>query len=218
LSPAAEFCLIPRVLPQFARRHADVRLDLHVLPDGGQVSALQSGTVQVGLLVPPVSHPAEFVLEPVVRETLAAAVPRGHVVARRPRLSPSVLASLPLVFFRRDVAPRFYDAAVAFFVRNGHPFEPMHETDSLHACIALAARGVGYTIVPAASRSTSDGVVYRPLGRTAPDIELAALYRRGDGAGVLPLFLATLRQLTGRRRRGPRRSGRRAGRSTAAAR
>ncbi len=73
----------------------------------------------------------------------------------------------------------------------------VQEVTDVTTSIALVAGGLGLCVVPqAAANLRLPGVTYRPLHcRGKAEIELACLYRKGDGSPILRAFLDTVRQL-----------------------
>jgi DNA-binding transcriptional LysR family regulator len=179
------------VLVRLLRAEApDVRITLRELTSARQQAALRYGTIDAGLLrePPAASDLSSTVLE---HEPLLAALPAGHPLCRRARLSVADLADEPWVLFPRDEGPAFHARIDGLCRAAG--FAPRVEQEATYmATIAnLVAAGLGVSLVPAAMRDTApSGLELRPVRERDANVPLVLAWRTQGGGPALRRFLA----------------------------
>lgn len=162
--PSASLALLPRILPEFARRFPHIRLRLSSGSTVGILGELQRGELDAALLVPPASGVPGIEITGVGRQRLALAVPSGHRIASQRTAMLSDLAEDALVALAHSDSPGFASEIVAACQRAG--FHPKVMQESSHALISLPliAAGLGVAIVPEALRRIAiDNVAYVDL-------------------------------------------------------
>jgi DNA-binding transcriptional LysR family regulator len=123
--PWADLTALPPMIRAFCDRYPEVRLEIHSLTVDEQVSALMSGTIDVGFVVQPhdPSSPrlqqSELASQFILRQALAVVVPKNHKFASQRRIVLAQLSNEPYILFRRDSSPVFYDYLISFYQRSG---------------------------------------------------------------------------------------------------
>jgi len=200
---AADFTVLPLLLPLFQRRFPDVQLRLPTMSSTEQLDALRDGRIDVGFLRPPMDAEG-LVVEPILKEPLVAALPIGHPLAASRRVQVRSLAKERYIFFPRNVAPSFYDLVVSYYRTAGLSLHVTHEAEHLQTILSLIAGGVGVSLLPASVRHLKrPGVVCCPLRPPVPHVEMKMAYRRDNDSDVLRVFLETAREVA-RALRSPR--------------
>jgi DNA-binding transcriptional LysR family regulator len=195
----ATYSVLPPVLSAFHERYPEVELDVMEMNSGLQLPALLAGRLDLGFLRPP-DHATNLWVEPVLREGVIVALPRGHPLAAATRVSASDLAGERLLLFRRELEPTLFDAYVRFFGAVAATPRIDQVANPLHLILALVAAGTGVTLAPASTRNLRrPDVVYRPLTPQPPRLVLAAAWRSDDPSPVLAAFVAVMREVTGNR-------------------
>jgi DNA-binding transcriptional LysR family regulator len=150
-----------------------------------QVGRLLDGTLDLGLLRPPVRE-RDLCTEVLRSETLLAVLPETHPLAEAEAVPLEELQHEPFVtypsHFRSVVHDAVEDACAA------HGFKPLaaHEVAETATLVSFVAAGLGVSLVPASVRNmTVAGAVYRPLEHDATRVELAVAWRRDDERPVL---------------------------------
>jgi DNA-binding transcriptional LysR family regulator len=193
--PLAEIGVAPRLISTFARRHVDVRLELHGLRAGEHASALRDGTVQATFVVLPVTAHPDVTVERLCTLPLAVAVSRQSPLARRASLGVPALADETMLMFARPFAPGLHDAVVGAFRDAQVPLTIAHESSHVKMMLALVAAGVGVTVLPRARTGIfRDGVAYVPL-KASGNLELGVVYRQDHASQQLRKFLHLARRL-----------------------
>jgi DNA-binding transcriptional LysR family regulator len=128
-------------------------------------------------------------------EPLVAALPQGHALRKRKRISLLELAGDPLFWPQRRINPSYYDHFEGFFRRHGfNPRRVVEPTDH-HVLLSLIAEGQGVALIPASLKSiTRDGVIYRELReQTDLRIEVAIAYMPNAHNAPLQQLIDALR-------------------------
>ncbi|MDO9638275.1 MAG: LysR family transcriptional regulator [Pseudotabrizicola sp.] len=136
--------IVPAILAEFLERNERVQVELHtgaydtiermVLDERAEVGFLRMPTQRSGLDT-----------TPVIEVPTVCVMPRGHPLADRKEVSISDLHAVPLILLgrmrlpRRDIDEAFWEVGMRPLVRV--------EAHSVQSACALAARGLGVTLV-----------------------------------------------------------------------
>lgn len=198
--PTSELGLLPEVLPRFLRRYPQVSLDLHGAYAWDQLALLRESAGTVGLSLLPLPRTEGLVVESLYREELVAALPEGHPLASRRRMSLKALGSEPFVTFSRQVGPGMHDVVVSAFRDAGVALTVAHEALHIYTTLGLVAAGLGVSLMPRSIVNLQRaGVVYRPLAAPAPSVELGMVYRAEDSSATVARFAEVVREVVGER-------------------
>jgi DNA-binding transcriptional LysR family regulator len=190
-STAAE-SVLPAAILAMRAAHPDIGLDVREMDEAAQLRALERDTIDIGFLYRPVDERSLAALD-LFEDSLVVAVPIAHRFAACAGLDPGELAGEPLVLFEPH-AYRVMTAFVEDVLRGagvaGNVVFRAHQKGS---ALALAARGVGLTIVTSRSVVPRDDVAYVPL-ETPRRLRFAAVWSRSaPPRSVRERFLARLR-------------------------
>lgn len=190
---SALLSIVPGIIQRFRRGRPRVEIELRERSTREQLRALNAGLVDVGLVRPPIDADEALSAEVVMRERTVAAIPSGHPLAQRTRISLRSLAAEPLVLFPREQAPGFHDLLTGRLAATGSSPHVVQYAPEMTTIVGLVAAGIGLSPVPASvARLGLDGVTYRPL-TGAPDTELLAVTRTGDESPLVAAFVAEAR-------------------------
>ena len=188
------YAMLPALAAALGRDLPGVVLDLQgELLTPAQVARLVDGTLDVGLLRPPVNERG-LRTEVLRSETLLAVLPASHRLASSEAIPLEQLEGEPFVtypsHFRSVVHDAVEDACAA------HGFKPTaaHEVSETSTLVSFVAAGLGVSLVPASVRNmTVQGAVYRPLAHDTTRVELAIAWRNHDSRHVLERALEVIR-------------------------
>lgn len=170
----------------------NIRLELTAAPSPRLVAAVRKGQLDAALLALP-SATFELAVQPLARQPMMLALPAGHRLAKKRKLSLADIATESIYWFERARQPAFFDHCQVVFRRHG--FSPifLREAPDHHVLLGDVAAGKGMALLADSFRALRlAGVVYRPLQEgeeLAAGIGLA--WREEHGHAALPL----LRQL-----------------------
>ena len=193
--------LLPDVIGAIRQQVPAVALELFEYSSLQQGEALREGRIGVGLLHSVPADAAEWLeTERVLRDPMVAALPRGHRLAGQSRVTLGDLAPDPFLLFGRPNGPGLYDRIIAACQAAGFSPRVAQEAGQIQTLIGLVAAGVGVALVPGSfSELRRPGVVYRPVRGAGVDMDIWAVWRRGDESPVRERFVATLRAAAGAR-------------------
>jgi DNA-binding transcriptional LysR family regulator len=158
-----------------------------------QIEAVLKGTLDIGLTHGRVEQP-ELAAELFCEIDMALAVPRGHRLARRDRITLKSLHGEQLVLLRPELACGFYDAFLAACAAAGVDLPVVQYTTDFVTKLWLVSAGFGIspTMLPAMPLRNNN-VVYRPLAAHLPKSKLFLVYRKGNDSALLAKFVAHVR-------------------------
>jgi len=192
---------VPRVIRAFRDAFPLVSLTLEESGTTELIGDLREERVDAAFIRTAVADPAGLVVDRLLEETMLAALPSDHPLARSGRgdgagVNLKRLAGETFIVYRRHTGPGLYDAIIAACHAAG--FSPLvgQEAPRIVATLNLVAAGLGLSIVPASlQRMQMDGVAYRRLtGAVQPKEPMLLASRRGDTSAVVRQFLALVRQ------------------------
>jgi DNA-binding transcriptional LysR family regulator len=194
---SATLSLLPPSIRLFRERFGGVELELKELTSAQQVDALYGGEIKVGLVRLPMRAPG-IRFEPVFEERLLVALPSGHALERRDRVSLEEIADLPLIFFTRQLIPGFHAQIVELFQRVGAFPKVAQHAVHLQTIVGLVASGVGIAILPSsAERVSREGVIYRALDVPDATSWMGLAWVEGDESKLVRNFIGTVREAAG---------------------
>lgn len=144
-TPSLSTVLLPAALARFHAAHPAVSVGLFEEGSGGLVARLESGEVELALVILPLRQPWLDTV-PLASEELVLVAAPGHALAGRESLEVGELRQVPLVMFREG-----YDLRTSTFAAcNGAGFDPLLATEGgeMDGVLALVAAGIGAAVVP----------------------------------------------------------------------
>ena len=189
--------ILPDVLGFFRMHLPSIGLSLFEMDQAQQADALRDGRIDLGILQsPPADADRWLRVESVHTEPLVAALPRGHKLSSRARLSLADLADEPFILFPRHVAPALYDDIMARCRAARFTPRVVQEAAGWHTVVSLVSAGVGVAFVPRSlARSRHSGVVYRPVRDLRTELGLWATWKRGETSPVRQRFVTALKSV-----------------------
>jgi len=194
--PSASNEVLPPLLHRFRTRFPAVEILLQEMPPDDVVQRLHDSRVDVGFFYLPFADEA-LAFRPVSREVFVVALPEAHPLAARAEVELASLADEPFILPMRYKMPGLHMQVIELCRAAGFaPRAVQKDVWLIQTIVGLVAGGLGVALIPGSSRSLPRrGVVYRPLHGAAATVEMAAVWRRGDGSAVLGSFLAVVQQL-----------------------
>lgn len=187
--------MLPSLAAALQLELPDVALDLRgELLTPTQVTRLLDGTLDLGLLRPPVRE-RELNTEVLRSEPLIAVLPRSHPLATSDSVPLDQLKDEPFVTYPSHFRSVLHDAVEDACEAHGFRPRAAHEVAETATLVSFVAAGLGVSLVPASvQHMTVRGAVYRPLSENSTQVELAAAWRRDDDRPVLARALDVIRR------------------------
>ena len=186
---SATFAALPSLLRPFREAWPSVRVEVTAMTTLQQVAALTEGSLEVGLLRPPVR--GDLSLRTLSRDPLVVALPGGHRLSRRRRVSLADLADENFVLYGRESGPSVHDTIIGFCRDAGFSPRIVQEAVDVQTIVALVAANLGVSLLIAPTPQTDSSVVFRPLAEELPPWEMALAWSRGNSSPVLARLLET---------------------------
>ena len=191
-SGAGELSTLARA--RFAREHPAVRVEPKRFDWGGEAAGLREGACDVAFVWLP-NDLSGLEVEEVTSEHRYAGLPKGHRLARKPRLSIMDLKDEPIMWTRR--APRLW---VDWWAVNPRPdgSEPIWgpENENVEEMLEQVAEGRAICITPRsmATHYARPDLAWVPIVDIEP-LRIALCWRRGDDSELVSAFASVTRDL-----------------------
>lgn len=192
-SSAAAHTVLPGAVRAFRSKAPHVKLELHEMSTERQMESLRDASIDIGFVRLPLENPpASLMVQPIFREPLIAAIPKGHALSRSRFHAAKDLADTPFVRFPRHVAPGLFDQIDRICRRAGFNPNVVQEALEIQTVIALVAAGAGIAIVPESVRKLGwRQIVYRRLPHRETT-EMGVAYERENRSSALRLLLSNV--------------------------
>ncbi|WP_370638272.1 LysR family transcriptional regulator [Ancylobacter sp. Lp-2] len=181
--------LFPAAIRSFRRSYPEVELRIVEANSVVLLSSLVEGRLDVAILRPAESDPADLHEERLIDEPLVAALPAAHPAAgkagkarggkTRAGLDLTTLREEPFILTPRSVGTSLHDAALAACRAVG--FEPRlgQPAPQIASILSLVAAEFGVSLVPASLGDLNvPGVAFRRLRAPEPRVGLVVAYRK----------------------------------------
>jgi DNA-binding transcriptional LysR family regulator len=191
-SGAGEVSTLARA--RFAREHPAVRVEPKRFDWGGEAAGLRDGDCDVAFVWLP-NDLSGLEAEEVTSERRYAGLPKGHRLAREPRVSIMDLKDEPIMWTRR--APRLW---VDWWAVNPRPdgSEPVWgpENENVEEMLEQVAEGAAICITPRsmATHYARPDLAWVPIADIDP-LRIALCWRRGDDSALVSSFARVTREL-----------------------
>lgn len=189
---------MPQFIAAYRRSHPAVTVVLNEMTPAAQLASLRDSRIDLSFSRTAVNDHA-LVSELVWPDPVVVALPRGHPLTNRRKLTLAELKDESLVLLRLDssgYAQYIYQCCLeAGFVP--HPSQQVVESQAIPS---LVAAGLGVALVPASlQRVHHRGVEYRALARKAPRADVYVIQRRDDASPVVRGFIDKAKETLARR-------------------
>jgi DNA-binding transcriptional LysR family regulator len=171
--------LIPALVAELVDSDPQNTLELRELTISEQLASLRAGDLDIGFVYPSQHVPFELdglVLEELRTERLFVALPHGHSLAAEQEITLGRLAEEPWIVLAASATPYGDRELLALTLPSGFQPRVVQEATTVRACLALAASGLGVTVVPESAVDLHrDDLAFVPLDGP-PDVVLAAVW------------------------------------------
>lgn len=139
------------------------QLDTSFAPSPRLVAALRAGRLDAALIALP-SNTFDLQVMALDTEPMIVALPAGHALARKRRVTLAHLQPLPVYWFERARQPAFFDHCHAVFASHGFAPAFLREAHDHHVLLSDVAAGRGVALLAQSFKALRlAGVCYRPL-------------------------------------------------------
>tara|TARA_R110002020_G_scaffold15555_28_gene55372 strand:+ start:13905 stop:14798 length:894 start_codon:yes stop_codon:yes gene_type:complete len=188
---SSTYGITPTIIRRFRNRYPSVVLDLHEMPIDEQVAALIGGTIDVGILRPPLADP-RLTSKVLVSECFVIALPDSHPLSTRASVPLSAVASETFIFFTQERSPLLYQTINAMCQEAGFAPRVEQHATQIHTMLGLVAAGLGIAIVPEVARKLKlPNVTFCEIGDDSRTVDVALGWRITDDSPAVSAFVST---------------------------
>lgn len=185
--------LLPEMIRTFQKESPNVLLQIVRMETFPQMKALIDGVLDVAFIRAPERYPAELAGFVVDRHPYCVAIPEGHHLARRKKISLAMLAEEDFVAGSLEMEVGFWGNMDAIS-KAGQSLRIVQRAPDIFSLLTLVAAGTGLGIISAPMQSVLvPGVVYREISGALQEAEIAVAYRKRETAPVVISFVSRLR-------------------------
>lgn len=169
---------LPDVIRRFRTSHPNVRLELREATTAAQVTTLRDGSLDIGVLIPPLMNAEDIEQTPFDHDRLCMAIPKDHPLNKKSDLTLTDLADEPFILWPMVEGRGFHLQVIRMCANAG--FVPMvtQEAHGMHAVLSLVSVGAGVSVVPQSmSGFRADQISYHPLLGSDSAFDLVLSYR-----------------------------------------
>lgn len=179
-------------IARFRREHDGIELGLLPGNSAAQWNRLSKRKVQVAIVQSVPANPA-FRAEVAFEDHLMLVLPPRSSFSSRSKLSITVLNELPLVWFKREWSPEYFDSVARALDAAGVKPNVVKTVSSHIACGSLVAAGVGASLIPSFMASLlPPGLQLVPVVDFPAKAVAHALWRADDSSPALVALLNSL--------------------------
>lgn len=185
---SASYSILPVLVRRFRCDFPFIDLELLEMIPSRQIEALESRSIDVGILRPPIGNTC-LEMETILEEPMVAALPSDHRKADQKAIGLKTLADDAFVFFPRHHGPGIYDIVMQACNQAGFSPQISYSPNEMQTILAYVAAGLGVSLVPQSlSGFHRDSITYLPLRGSRVRVELAMLRRSNDTSKQLGEF------------------------------
>ena len=199
--PSAAIDVVPQLLREFRKDHADVKLVLSGDTTSQQIAGLLSGTGDIGIVVPPLDDFKDLKVQLFCMQELMLAVPRDHALGNQSRVQLKNLANETFVGFPFKEGPGFESVVMTACQENGFTPTFVQVASQMQSILAFVAGSLGVALVPQSMQAIAmENVHYVQVrsGRQAIQYSLGLAYKASNDNPAVAAFLATAHRLGSR--------------------
>jgi DNA-binding transcriptional LysR family regulator len=188
LSGSHFFGRMPNLIAGYSRACPEVSISLQELQPAIQLEALRERRIDLSISRTPVN---DLVLKStrLWADPMVAAVPQGHKLGRRKRVTLADLRDEPFVMLRLDTsayAQHIRDCCV----QAGFAPRVVQHVSELPSVLSLVAAGMGVALIPrSVAHIYNDAITFISLGSDEPHSDVYAVQRVEDSANVTSAFV-----------------------------
>jgi len=167
-----------------------IALVLEELTTAAQLEKLQEKTLDAGFIRVHERIPPGLSTRLVLEDVYELAVPDGHELCNRGRISLRDLHGESWIMYPRRNLPTLHDAVRSALERADAPMKIVQEAASKRTTLALVAAGLGIALMPSVmARQSRPGVRLLPLEGDLPKVEIHLAWRADNECPALARFL-----------------------------
>lgn len=185
--------IVPGAVRRFRESHPRVGLTLRELSVREQTDGLITGALDLGFVRAAPGH-GDLVVERVLEEKFVVAIPVGHRLAGRARLSPAEVVAERLIVIEREEIPGLYDETMTLIREYGSTVRIAQKATAVLAVLGLVAAGLGIALLPESVRDLDVARIEYAELDPSPTTAVLAVRHRGARSPHIEPFLEAVRR------------------------
>ncbi len=167
-----------------------LKTNLFEMPTLPQVTALEQGSLDVGILRAPV-HSDQLKVRTLFFDPFVVVAPAMKSRFKEQEELATYLKSSPFIFFSRDFAPQYNDKLIEICARMGFKPDIVHEANNAHSILQLVEAGLGVSILPYSLKQQYSylKVSFIELENIPVSTEVVLAYKQGNKNAALKWFI-----------------------------
>ena len=184
---------LPKALNRFARRHPDIQLEVVPLGSVAQIDAVRDGRLDAGFVYRQDNLvEGKLAAHPLATDNVVLAASTEMAFGHDGPLDPAEVDGLPMVRFRREAAPAYFDRQAAAMTALGIEPQTVQVTDNETTILSLVSAGVGCALVNSANMQRPPrGVQFRKVKGLSVPLAFVFIHRANPGS-LTQLFIDTV--------------------------
>lgn len=178
--------LIP-ALKKYREQFPHVNIVLKQMTNAEQIEALHENNIDIALVSIPIQH-KNIEVVPVKKMNFVAALPEGHPLVRKSKLTFRDLNDEPLIMTPKSTGLKFYENVMGAFKKECLTPKIAIKAYDLQTVLVLVASGMGIALTPSPIHSLN-GIVHRKIEDFDLTIVGSMAWRKDNKSEVLEKFL-----------------------------
>lgn len=195
-APSLAAGMLSVAVENFTQRHPNARVELFDLSTAEMLAGLESDKLDVALCVGHQHQKRGLTWTPLVSAPWRLAVNRNHPLVRRSQVTPSEVATEPLLVYSQRDYPEYWDAIAGWLRDHGQRPRIAGEYDGAENLMAAVESGLGVAVVTTQMARLFPNRARLLTLASAPEPVRIAVGHRANRAGDKPLavFVEELRK------------------------
>jgi len=191
--------LFATVINRYRQRYPGVTLTLQEMSTLGQIDAIASRELDLGLVRPPeTTLPEALELTVLRRDPLVLVLPIGHPLAAKQAIAVRDLQGQPLVMYPESAGTGIHPQIFRLCREAGFKPTIAMEAGEASTIIGLIAAGCGISVLPSSFDIIQmSGVCYRPLADAQATTELLLAKRKDEMSPLVAAFVTVAEEAAG---------------------
>ena len=187
--------LISSTLVKFHKSHPDVSFQISRMLTFAQYKAIADGSLDVGFAQEPNRYPSGLDGFLISRQPLYAALPEGHPLAARKKITPAMLLEADFIALSMELETGFWGNIAAISPTGVSPRIVERAPDAF-TLMALVAAGIGVSVLSEPfTHVEMPGIVFRKLVGEIATADVAVIHRKNESSPVVANYINFLRTL-----------------------
>jgi DNA-binding transcriptional LysR family regulator len=194
-APSLTVQILPPALRKFQETFPKVRVSLHDLSTEEMLSQLQSGALQVALMVRPARRNlAGLGIQEIARYPMCVAVSPQHPFAKKKNIMLQQIVDEPLIAYTRKDYPDYHENIEKIFAPVGRSPVIAEEHDGVNSIIAAVEAGRGIALAPSClACMVGQRLKLIPIASGVTPIPVVAAWRTKEVSDLVEKFVTATR-------------------------